>query len=80
MRERKICYLGSLAGVIWSVLHASSDAKVGMLRLGYENRFALLAAPLSMTWNFVKTSRPTEPCDGAENEPVGRRWAPAETL
>jgi len=25
-------------------------------------------------------SRPTVPCDGAENEPVGRRWAPAETL
>jgi hypothetical protein len=27
-----------------------------------------------------KSSRPTVPCDGAENEPVGRRWEPAETL
>jgi hypothetical protein len=27
-----------------------------------------------------KSSRPTVPCDGAENEPVGRRWVPAETL
>jgi len=27
-----------------------------------------------------ETSRPTKPCDGAENEPVGRRWVPAETL
>jgi len=74
--------LASLADAprLWRLRSLRRDEKRGVRDDHAVGMATRLVATIQLMKKKKQQSRPTVPCDGAENEPVGRRWEPAETL